>query len=58
MHGIDAMCIQIMRSCCVAQGALLTVLWELNGKDFQKRGDVCTLRADSRYSAVETNITL
>ena len=36
-----------MRTYCIAQGTLLSTLWSPNGKEIQKRGDICVLTADS-----------
>ena len=30
-----------MRTDCIAQGTLLRALCDLNGKEIQKRGDIC-----------------
>ena len=47
-----------MRTYCIVQGTLFRVLWGLNGKEIQKRGDMCIYIADSLCYTSETNITL
>ena len=47
-----------MRICCIAQETLLGLCGDLHGKEIQKRGDICTVMADSFCCAVETNTTL
>ena len=45
-----------MRTYCIAQGTLLS--GDLNGKEIQKRGDICIRIADSLCRTAETNTTL
>ena len=47
-----------MRTYCIPQGSLLNVLGDLNGKEIQKRGEICIGIADSLHSTGETNTTL
>ena len=47
-----------MRIYCIAQGTLLNVRGDLNGKEIQKDGDICIYTADSLYCMGETNIIL
>ena len=47
-----------MRTRCIAQGTLFNALYDLNGKEIQKRGDVCKYIADSPCYTAETNTTL
>ena len=44
-----------MRNYCIAQGILLYALSDLNGKETQKRGDICMHIADSICCTVESN---
>ena len=36
----------LMQTCCRTQGALLSALWDANGKEIQKGGGVCIYMAD------------
>ena len=61
-----------MRTYCIAQGTLLSVLWQmgnglnpflsgvdgLNGKEIQRRRDICIGVAGSLCCTAETNPTL
>ena len=47
-----------MRTYCIAQGALLMLCGDLNGKEIQKKGAICKRIADSLFCTVETNATL
>ena len=47
-----------MRICCIAQETLLELCGDPHGKEIQKRGDICTVMADSFCCTVETNTTL
>ena len=44
-----------MRTYCIAQGILLVLCSDLNGKEIQKRGDICIGIADSLCCTVEIN---
>ena len=44
-----------MRTYCVAQGTLLSDPCDLNGKEIQKRRDLCMHITDSLFCTVETN---
>ena len=45
-----------MRRYCIPKGTLLC--GDLNGKEIQKRGDICICISDSLGCIVETNTTL
>ena len=47
-----------MRNYYIAQGTLFSAVWYLNGKEIQKREDICIRIADSLCCTVETNTTL
>ena len=47
-----------MKTYCTAQGILLNALCDLNGKEIQKGGDICTGITDSLCCTAETNTTL
>ena len=47
-----------MRTYYIAQGTPLNALCDLNGKEIQKRGDICTHITDSLYCTAETKKTL
>ena len=47
-----------MRAYCVAEGTLLIHCGDLNGKEIQKRVDICIYITDSLCCTVETNTTL
>ena len=47
-----------MRTRYIAQGTLFNALYDLNGKEIQKRGDTCVCMADSLCFTAETNATL
>ena len=46
-----------MRTYCIAQGTLRNAHGDLNGKEIQKRGDICIGIADSLCCTAETNTT-
>ena len=47
-----------MRINCILEGTLLSAMWDLNGKEIQKRGEICIHTADSLCCMAETNTTL
>ena len=47
-----------MRTYCIAQGALLNVLWWSEWEENPKGGDICICMADSFHCTVETSTTL
>ena len=47
-----------MRTYCIAQGTLLMLCGDLNGKEIQKRGDIGIYIADSLCCTAETNTPL
>ena len=47
-----------MRTDCIAPRIPLNVLGDLNGKESQKRRDICICVADSLCCTAETNTTL
>ena len=44
-----------MRACCTTQGTLLSALWWPNGKDIQKKEDICKHIAVLLCYTIETN---
>ena len=47
-----------MRTFCTAQGTLLMLCGDINGKEIQKGGDICIHIADSLCCTVEGNTIL
>ena len=47
-----------MRACCQHRELCSVPCGDINGKEIQKRGDVCKHTADSSYCTVEANTTL
>ena len=48
----------LMRACCQHRELCSVPCGDINGKEIQKRGDVCKHTADSSYCTVEANTTL